>query len=230
MLHSLLTALGQLSDTWAAESGYRPAINGWPHIGTAFGRQIQEKAMSQKKKLTLGLSAAGVALVAGLGVSGAAYAATTTPTPTPSASASADAPTDGQRGGPGGHGKRGGGMGVQAAALATKLGVDEAKVKEALQAFRDANKPDAAGDKAAGTKPDRSAMEAALAASLAQSLGIDEAKVTAALEELRTEAQAERAAALKTRLDKAVTDGTLTQAEADGAAKAVEKGVIGGGR
>lgn len=187
--------------------------------------------MPQNKKLTLGLSAAGVALVAGLGVSGAAYAATTTPTPTPSASASVDSPTDGQRGGPGGHGKRGGGMGVQAAALATKLGVDEAKVTEALQAFRDANKPDAAsGDKAAGTRPDRSAMEAALAASLAQSLGIDEAKVTAALEELRAEAQTERAAALKTRLDKAVADGTLTQAEADGAAKAVEKGVIGGGR
>lgn len=187
--------------------------------------------MSQKKKLTLGLSAAGIALVAGLGVSGVAYAATTTPTPTPSASASADAPTDVQRGGPGGHGKRGGGMGVQAAALATKLGVDEAKVTEALKTFRDANKPGAAsGDNATGTKPDRSAMEAALAASLAQSLGIDEAKVTAALEELRTEAQAERAAALKTRLDKAVTDGTLTQAEADGAAKAVEKGVIGGGR
>ena len=188
--------------------------------------------MSKKKKVTLGLSAAGIALVTGLGISGVAYAATTTPTPTPSASASADASTDGQRGGPGGpggHGKRGG-MGVQAAALATKLGVDEAKVTEALQTFRDANKPGAAsGENATGTKPDRSAMEAALAASLAQSLGIDEAKVTAALEELRTEAQAERAAALKTRLDKAVTDGTLTQAEADGAAKAVEKGVIGGG-
>ncbi len=62
-----------------------------------------------------------------------------------------------------------------------------------------------------------------------QSLGIDESKVTAALEELRTEEQSERAAALKTRLDKAVADGTLTQAEADAVTKAVEKGVIGGG-
>jgi hypothetical protein len=72
-------------------------------------------------------------------------------------------------------------------------------------------------------------MEAALAKSLAESLGIDEAKVTVAFEELRNDAQSERAAALKTRLDKAVADGKLTQAEADAVTKAVEQGVIGGG-
>ena len=98
---------------------------------------------------------------------------------------------------------------------------------EALQAFREANKPTT--PPAEGTKPDRAARDAALAKSLAESLGIEESKVTAALEELRTAAQADRAAALKTRLDKAVTDGTLTQAEADAVTKAVEKGVIGGG-
>ncbi|RAX47539.1 hypothetical protein DQ354_00740 [Arthrobacter sp. AQ5-06] len=38
-----------------------------------------------------------------------------------------------------------------------------------------------------------------------------------------------RAAALKTRLDQAVTDGKLTQAEADAVTKAVQNGVIGGG-
>ena len=64
--------------------------------------------------------------------------------------------------------------------------------------------------------------------SLAKSLGIDEAKVKTALEELRTEAQKNRAAALKPRLDQAVADGTLTQADA--VTKAVEQGVIGGGR
>ena len=68
----------------------------------------------------------------------------------------------------------------------------------------------------------------ALAASLAKSLGIEEAKVTAALEELRTAEQAKHAAALKPRLDQAVKDGTLTQAEADAVTKAAEKGVIGG--
>ena len=42
-------------------------------------------------------------------------------------------------------------------------------------------------------------------------------------------AQAEKAAALQTRLDQAVTDGKLTQAEADAVTKAVQNGVIGGG-
>lgn len=50
-----------------------------------------------------------------------------------------------------------------------------------------------------------------------------------ALQELRSEGQAQRAAALKTKLDQAVTDGKLTQAEADAVTKAVESGVIGGG-
>jgi hypothetical protein len=127
----------------------------------------------------------------------------------------------------GGHGKGGERGAAQAAELAAKLGVDEAKVTEALQAFREANKPTT--PPAEGTKPDRATQDAALAKSLAESLGIEESKVTAALEELRTAAQTERAAALKTRLDAAVTDGTLTQAEADAVAKAVEKGVIGGG-
>ena len=80
-----------------------------------------------------------------------------------------------------------------------------------------------------GTKPDRATMQAALAKSLASSLGVDEAKVTTALTEVQSAEKTERADALKTKLDKAVTDGKLTQAEADGAKKAVESGVIGGG-
>ena len=68
-----------------------------------------------------------------------------------------------------------------------------------------------------------------MAKSLATALGVDESKVTAALTEIRAAGQAERAAALKTRLDTAVKDGTLTQTEADAVTKAVEKGVIGGG-
>jgi UDP-N-acetylmuramyl pentapeptide synthase len=115
---------------------------------------------------------------------------------------------------------------ADAAVLAAKLGVDQAKLEDALRAFRQANRP--SGPRTDGTKPDRAAKEGALAASLAKSLGIDEAKVKAALEELRTQAQAGRAAALKSRLDQAVKDGTLTQSEADAVTKAVEKGVIGG--
>ena len=112
--------------------------------------------------------------------------------------------------------------------LAAELGVDEAKVADALQAFRDA---EPAGDRRPpeGTKPDRAATEKQpWPRPSAESLGIEEAKVTAALEELRTAEQANHAAALKPRLDQAVKDGTLTQAEADAVTKAAEKGVIGG--
>ena len=84
---------------------------------------------------------------------------------------------------------------------------------EALEAFRTANKPADGTD--SGQRPDRSALESALAASLAKSLRIEEAKVKTALEEIEAAEQSERAEALKTRLDAAVKDGTLTQAEAD---------------
>ncbi|KQR73866.1 hypothetical protein ASF98_22025 [Arthrobacter sp. Leaf337] len=189
--------------------------------------------MSRTKRITLGLTAGALALGAGLGVTGMASAAET-PTPSATASAESTASTDGSAatdsGKRGGH--KGGDRGQLAADLATKLGVEEAKVTEAIQSFRDANKPTAAADGTApaeGTKPDRSAMDAAMAKSLAESLGVEESKVTAALEEIRAAGQAERAAALKTRLDTAVTDGKLTQAEADAVTKAVEAGVIGGG-
>lgn len=189
--------------------------------------------MAQKKRIALGLSAAALALGAGLGVAGAA-SATTTPSPTPSAPAVAGDGAAGERGGHHGRGgmDRGDRLENLAAKLAAKLGVEEAKVTEAFQSFREANKP---GTRPAdGSRPDRDAIESALAKSLAEALGIDEAEVTSALEEVRTEARAEataaRAEALKTRLDAAVADGTLTQAEADAVAKAVEKGVIGGGR
>ncbi len=183
--------------------------------------------MSQTKRLTLGLAAGALALGAGLGVTSAATAATT-PSPSSTATADSSASTDS---GDKGNGKRGGhgrGMdrGQQVAALAAKLGVDESKVSDALTAFREANKPAAAAD---GAKPDRSAIESSMAKSLAESLGMEESAITAALEELRTEAQSERATALKTKLDTAVTDGKLTQAEADAVTKAFEQGVIGGG-
>ena len=189
--------------------------------------------MVRTRRIALGLTATALALGAGIGVA----SATTTPTPTPSASSSPSvdgstsaAPGDG-KGIRGGHRHSGFG-GVEAAELATNLGVDEAKVTEALKAFRDANKfttPPADGTRTEGTRPDPAAKQAELAKSLAAALGIDEARVTAALEELRTAGQADRAAALETRLEQAVTDGKLTRAEADAVTKAVRIGVIGGG-
>jgi hypothetical protein len=177
-------------------------------------------------KKTVVAAAAGVlALGAGVGIAGVA-SADPTPTPSPSASASGTPPTPGtggpDRGSRHGHGFRDGAF---AADLASKLGVSEEKVTEALRAIWEENRPTAKPDDQT-TPPDPAERDAALAKALAEKLGIDEAKVTTALEEIRTARQAERAAALKERLDAAVTDGTLTQAEADAVTKAVEKGVI----
>lgn len=162
--------------------------------------------MSRSKNITV--AALATALALGLGVGATTMASATSTPPVPGASTeAAHAPK----------GKTGNGKAEQlAAALAAKLGVDEAKMSEALKTFRDAS------------KAERTAKEAALAKSLASSLGIDETKVSAAIAELRSaNKKTDHATALKTRLDKAVASGTLTQAEADAVTKAIEKGVIG---
>jgi hypothetical protein len=184
---------------------------------------LGDDTLSRKRNITLGISAAALALGLGLGVTSMA-SATTTPTPSTSSSTATDKPdNNGMRGG------HGGDRGQLATDLATKLGVDQAKVTAALKTFRDANK--AATKPTKVTKPDHAAIDTAMAKSLATTLGIDEAKVTTALTDIHAAEQATRAAALKTKLDKSVTEGTLTQAEADAVTKAVEKGVIGvGGR
>ena len=94
--------------------------------------------------------------------------------------------------------------------------------------------PSASASAAPGSKADRDARraqeQADLAAKLAKELGIDQAKVQAALEKVQAEqqaqAKADRLAALKQRLDQAVKDGKLTQAEADAIYKAAENGVL----
>ncbi|MDO5630153.1 MAG: hypothetical protein Q4G43_17705 [Mobilicoccus sp.] len=192
----------------------------------------------QKIGLTIGTGALALGGVAGIATLANAADPTASPT-TPAASSDAPGTTSDARGdrgdhggreGRGGPGGKGGMMrGADAAALAEKLGVDEAKVTEALKTAHDALHAarDAASDST--TKPDPAERKAQLATELAKALGIDEAKVTEALTTLETERNAERATQLQTRLDQAVTDGTLTQAEADAVKKAVEAGVIGGG-
>ena len=197
--------------------------------------------MPRPTRLVVASAATGIlALGVGLGVAGHA-AADPSGSPTANPSARAD-PGQGGPGSPGGRGHRGGpGRGAfdqdLAKQLAEKLGVDQTKVSDALKAIREANKPTtppsanpSASPSERPTRPDPTKREAQLAKQLAEKLGIDEAKVTKALDEIRAERQADRAAALKTRLDAAVKAGTLTQAEADAVTKAVEKGVIGGGR
>ena len=83
--------------------------------------------------------------------------------------------------------------------------------------------------------------QAEFAEALAKELGVSTDKVTAALEKLHEQRQGDRPerperpstedrqAALKQRLDQAVTDGKLTQEQADAVLKATEAGVFPGG-
>ena len=120
-------------------------------------------------------------------------------------------------------------FGTRAKELAAKLGVDEAKVTDALKAFREANKP--------ATPPALlSQGRNRTAPRWRRPWPLPWRNLSASMKprsplpwtELRTAEQAKHAAALKPRLDQAVKDGTLTQAEADAVTKAAEKGVIGG--
>ncbi|MFV2083117.1 hypothetical protein [Micromonospora sp. LOL_021] len=87
----------------------------------------------------------------------------------------------------------------------------------------------------------RAAKMTELAEALAEELGVSADDATAALEKIREEragdrpergerpeGTADRQAALQERLDAAVADGTLTQAEADAVLKAYEEGVLAG--
>lgn len=191
----------------------------------------------QKIGLTLGTGA--LALGGMAGMASMAQAADPTAQPTPAASAGTQTDQQGQSGHRGGKGmggdvgkggRHGGAMGGDMAAkLAEKLGVDETKVTEALQTAHDALKPAQGSAAEQSTKPSREDRQAALATELAKALGVDEAKVTEALNAIESERNADRAAELTDRLAQAVTDGKLTQAEADAVKKAVEAGVIGGG-
>ena len=170
--------------------------------------------MAVSKKTATAIASGVLALGAGIGVANMAAADTTSGTPS------------GADRGWAGHSGRGLRAGDFVTELANKLGIDEAKVAEARRAIRAENQPRPDPT----TRPDVAEREAAHAKALSSKLGIDETKIKTALQEIRAAHQAERAAALKARLDAAVQDGTLTQAEADAVQKAVDQGVINFGR
>ena len=157
--------------------------------------------MDSKQKTGLAIGAAVIAASAVFGVSYALGSST-------GQSQAQPADQSSQESGPGsgrGPGGGGGGMGMNnlAPALAKKLGVDEAKITEAIQSVMQDSRPSGApsdGTQASpGARPsdggfDRSGMDEKLAKAIAEKLGIDEAKVTKALEEVRAEQQASRQA------------------------------------
>ncbi|WP_409074196.1 hypothetical protein [Micromonospora chalcea] len=128
-------------------------------------------------------------------------------------------------------------------AAAGVLGVGIAAPTVALADDKNPKPPSSAsstdqGDERRQKHADR---QAEFAEALAKELGVSTDKVTAALEKLHEQRQGDRPerperpstedrqAALKERLDQAVTDGKLTQEQADAVLKAAEAGVFPGG-
>ena len=199
---------------------------------------INGKPLNRK---TAGVAAvAAAAAVIGLGVTQVARAddaSTTTPTPTATSTqgdpnrGTTDSGNGGKGWGPGGrHGGMGMGMGLgrgaDLSALATKLGVDQTKLQDALKAVRDELKASRKAGQGTATKPDPTTMQDELATKLASKLGIDAAKVKAAFADLRAAHEADEQKAFDDRLAQAVKDGKLTQSEADAVKKAAQAGVI----
>ena len=161
--------------------------------------------MDSKQKTGLAIGAAIIGAGAVFGGSYALGSSTGQSQAQPADQSSQESGPGSGRGPGGGGGGGGGGMGMNnlAPALAKKLGVDEAKITEAIQSVMQDSRPSGApsdGTQASpGARPsdggfDRSGMDEKLAKAIAEKLGIDEAKVTKALEEVRAEQQASRQA------------------------------------
>ncbi|MFN8097486.1 MAG: hypothetical protein U0Q21_04255 [Dermatophilaceae bacterium] len=206
---------------------------------------------SLNSKVKAGAVGVVAAVAAGIGIS-QAMAASPAPSPSSSSSGGAASANSGQAGpgmgGPGGsaygmggrmghHGDRGMGggfmlgRGADLSALATALGVDQAKLTAALQKVGQSLHDQYEGQEHQGTAPteaERTARLDAFATALAKELGIDKAKVTAALTAAQADRRATEKAALTARLDAAVKAGKLTEADKAAVLKAFDAGVLGG--
>ena len=176
-------------------------------------------------------AAAGVALT-GLGVSASQVAlADPTPSSPPSSAAPTAAPSGAPSGTPG-QGKGHAGPRAERQAhltqLAKALGVDEAKLRTAVQEVRTARQADRPAPGQRLTKDQRQARRDAYVKALAEKLGVSESKVSDALKQVRTDERAQAKQALSKRLDRAVKNGKLTRAEADAVLKAADLGIVHG--
>ncbi|MFV0405274.1 MAG: hypothetical protein ACK5LN_00365 [Propioniciclava sp.] len=178
-----------------------------------------------KSRTTVSLALAASALTIG-GVAAATLAQaepSTTPSPSTSSPATpADSPEPDRGHHRGDRGQR------LAGGLAEKLGLEETAVAEALRNAHEARPAKTPG----ASDAERTAALDTYLETVAAELGIPTDDLRAAWDELRSQDSADRLASLTTRLDQAVSDGTLTQAEADAVQKAAEAGIIGygGGR
>jgi len=111
-------------------------------------------------------------------------------------------------------------IGGSLAELAKKLGVSEDKLKEAMDSLRSEGSGEQKGE-----RPDKSAMDQ----KLATALGVDVSKVEQAMSEMHSEREAEHRTELSSRLDEAVSKGTLSSSDKDSVLKAFDAGVLGGG-
>lgn len=177
------------------------------------------------------------ALLAAGAVAGGVTAASLSATAADDSGSSSDtsSATAGERGpgGPGGPGGHGRGGFMDATALAEALGVSEDDLSDALDAVREAMQPDADSRPADGERPalpteERAEREAAFVSALAKELGIEESKVSDALETVQAARKAEHRTELSERLDQAVEDGDLTDADKESVLKAYDAGVLGG--
>src|SRR4051794_22225826 len=134
------------------------------HAGSSRTPAPKGALMTRASRTAAALAGGAVALGVGLGIAGLASAAPTTspsPTASPSASSSAAAPTVDPAGrGERGHGRLGDGLAPE---LADKLGLEVAKVRTALQEYRDAHRPTTRPEPGTRTRPDDTALAKALA-------------------------------------------------------------------
>lgn len=174
--------------------------------------------MNTIRKVALSLGSAALVITGGVGLASVANAETPTTTPP------APATQQWQRGM-----RNGAGYGAteNATDLAKKLGVSADAVKAALAKYHAENPVTTRGRDL--TDAQRDAAHKKLAAFLATELKVDEADVLDALEARPVERRTERSAQIKSRLETAVEDGRLTQAQADAIVAAHESGAMGGG-
>lgn len=235
MSHRLLTGCGRIVLDMDTTDPHTPNDPGTPTDPTQPIEplaQEQPPAVNQRRRTLTRIAVAGGVAAVGLSIGGIAVAT---------------AGDEGSERGPSLSVRHGGVISDELAErLAESLGLDEDEVADALEEVRDELGPPARLDDlrdgempSLPTEEEQEARQDELAAALAEALGVDAEEVETALEEIRADVEAqmeERFAELREearsdlvdRLDAAVEDGTLTEADKESVLKAYDEGVLDG--